>query len=184
MSNDEVTKNYGKFCGYVPGDPSTDQGCDEATVLAGWQTDGVLMGGEYHKIAGSLAVDGSNAEEVRTALWLFENVMFGVGLPQAWVDAMSTMKDGFVWAKAGPAVPNNGHCFGAMAYGPKDKAIKIATWGMLGEITDEAVAYYTSAAQGGQLFTVLSQDSIIKATAKAPNGFDFTQLQADLQALA
>jgi hypothetical protein len=53
---------------------------------------------------------------------------------------------------------------------------------MLGSMSDAAVAMYASPAASGELYTVLSDEIMIRATQKAPTGFDFEQLEADLAA--
>lgn len=176
---DDAIKFYSASCGYVPGDPSSDQGGDEQTVLNYWQQNGLLPDGS-HKISGWVAVDATNVDECKTALWLFENLYFGVELPDAWVNPMPGSNN-FIWDVAGSADPNNGHCFSGEGY--NQIGVLIDTWGMIGTVTWAAVAKYAAASGGqGELYAVLGPDAIDKANGKAPNGFDFTQLQADMQA--
>ena len=170
---------YSATTGYVPGDESTDQGGDEQTVLNWWQTKGLLADGS-HKIDGWVAVDGTNAEEAKAALWLFENLYFGVELPDGWISPMPSAS-GFTWDVAGPANPDNGHCFSGEAYNAN--GVLVDTWGMLGTVTWAAVAEYAATAGSGELYAVLGPDAINKATAKAPNGLDASQLLADMESL-
>src|SRR5580658_6278069 len=86
-TNQQIIGLYSAIGGYVPGDPATDQGCDEQTALNYWENHGAPAG-STHKIAGWLSVDGSDPTEVRTALWLFENLYFGMELPDAWISPM------------------------------------------------------------------------------------------------
>ena len=174
----QIVSLYSAIGGYVPGDPSTDQGCDEVTALNYWQQNGAPIGS--HKIAGWLQVDAQNPTEYRTALWLFENLFFGVELPDAYVNPFPSASN-FTWGMAGQPNPNNGHAFVGVGYAPR--GIVIGTWGMAGVMTDAAVQYYAGNSQGGALYAVLSADSINKAKKKAPNGFDFTQLIADFDAI-
>jgi len=88
---------------------------------------------------------------------------------------------GFIWDVAGNADPDNGHCFCGEGY--NRIGVLIDTWGMIGTVTWGAVAKYASTAGQGELYAVLGLDAISKATQKAPNGFDATQLLADLQAI-
>ena len=88
---------------------------------------------------------------------------------------------GFTWDVAGPPDPDNGHCFIGVAYDPK--GVQIDTWGMLGHLTDAAIAKYASTAGQGELYAVLSPEIITRASRKAANGFNFAQLQADFAAL-
>lgn len=178
FTESDVVAFYSVTTGYNPADPSTDQGGDERTVLNYWRDEGLTPGA--HRIAGWVAIDGTNAEEVRQAIWLFENVYFGVELPDAWINPFPSA-DGFTWDVAGDADPSNGHCFVGVGY--SDAGVTIDTWGMLGTCTWAAVAKYATTAGSGELYTVLGHDAIAMATAKAPNGFDWAQLGADLKTL-
>jgi hypothetical protein len=166
---------YSAMTGYVPGQASTDQGTDEVSAFNYWASTGVYG----HKISASLALDPSNPEEYRTALYLFENVCFAGGLPDAWITPFPSAT-GFTWKSATPD-PNNGHFFVGPGYAPR--GIVCATWGMQGVITDPAIEMFCATENGGSLYTVLSPDIINRAKQKAPNGFDFSQLSADLQAI-
>ena len=177
-SDGEILQLYEAIGGYVPDHPNTDNGCDEQTALNYWQHHGAPSG--THKIAGWLAVNGSNPSEYRTALWLFENLYFGLELPDKWVSPMPT-KPGFTWDVAGPPNPANGHCVVGVGYG--NKGVKICTWGMLGTLTDDAIEKYATTTGSGELYTVISQDAINKATQKAPAGFDWSQLIADFDSM-
>ena len=174
----QIVALYSAIGGYVPGDPNTDQGCDEQTALNYWQQTGAPAG--HHKIAGWIGVNGADPTEVRTALWLFENLCFGIELPDAWINPEPT-HSGFVWDVAGDPDPNNGHCVVGVGY--DDKGVTIATWGMTGTITDAAIAKYATQVGSGELYTVVSEDTIVKAAGKAPNGFDWSQLVADFDSM-
>jgi hypothetical protein len=158
-----------------------DSGLDEQTVLNYWAQNGLLPDGS-HKIVAWAVVDGSNIEEIQTALWLFENLYFGIELPDAWINPFPS-GSGFTWDVAGPADQENGHCFMSPpvydATGPE-----IDTWGYTGKITYPAIKAYTSPAAEGELYTVLSDDSINLATLKAPNGLNAAQLRADIASIS
>jgi hypothetical protein len=179
-SNDQIIKLYSAIGGYVPGDPATDQGCDEQTALNYWENNGAPASTGTHKIAGWMTVDATNPEEFRTALWLFENLYFGLELPDAWINPMPSAA-GFVWDAAGPAVPENGHCVAGVGY--TAQGITIDTWGMTGLMTNAAIAKYATQAAGGELYTVVSMDAISRADARAPAGFDWSQLIADFDSM-
>jgi hypothetical protein len=180
-SDNEIVGLYSAIGGYVPGNPSTDQGCDEQTALNYWENNGALppkttsLTGA-HKIAGWMTVDATNIEECQTALWLFENLYFGLELPDAWINPMPSAS-GFVWDAAGAPDPDNGHCVVGVGYAAA--GITIDTWGMTGLMTNAAVNMYPKQASGGELYTVVSIDAISAANEKAPNGFDWSQLVAD-----
>jgi len=184
-SNAQIIGLYSAIGGYVPGDPATDQGCDEQTALNYWENNGALPPKTSsptgaHKIAGWMTVDSTNVEEWQTALWLFENLYFGIELPDAWINPMPSAS-GFTWDVAGAPDPNNGHCVAGVAY--TSAGVTIDTWGMTGLMTNAAVAKYPNQASGGELYTVVSMDAIGKANQKAPSGFDWSQLIADFDSM-
>ena len=171
---------YSKSTGYVPGDPSTDQGGDEVTVLNVWRDKGYFADGSG-KIAGYVSVNPTDPVEVKTGLFLFGNLYFGVELPDAWVNPMP-QQGGFVWGVAGPPNPNQGHCFVGTGYSAQ--SVHINSWGMFGNMPFDSVAKYASAAAGGALYAVLGPDWISAATGKSPSGFALGELQSDLASLA
>lgn len=166
-----------------PFDPVTganDSGADEQTVLNVWKQNGFFADGTG-KIAAYAAVDPTDIEEIKQAIWLNGNVYFGVGLPDAWVSPMPS-KSGFVWDVDGDSDPNNGHCF--IGYGYNDQGVFIDTWGTYGTVTWAAVAAYCAAAVGGDLFTVFGPDWINTITQKSPSGFNATVLEQYIQELS
>jgi hypothetical protein len=56
-----------------------------------------------------------------------------------------------------------------------------STWGTLGTMTWGAIANYVSHENHGELYAVLNDDSLIRASQKAPNGFDIEQLTYDMR---
>ena len=174
----QITALYSAIGGYVPGDDSTDNGCDEQTALAYWQSSGAPAGA--NQIAAWVAIDGTKPEQYRQAMWLFENLVFGVELPDAWISPFPSAP-GFVWGINGPPNPDNGHCFCGVGY--NSAGVQIDTWGIIGTITDAAIKQYAALPGGGEMYAVLTPEIIARATAKAPSGYNWSQLQADFAAL-
>lgn len=173
----QVIKDYGAIGGYVPGEPSTDQGCDEQTALNYWQQKGFANGS---KLTAWLAVDASNKAQVQQAMWLFENLFFGLELPDAWVNPFPSA-DGFVWDVSPDGTdPDNGHCVVGVGYDAR--GIQVATWALLGTLTYAALEYATPGRQG-ELYVLLTADLIAKGQAKSPSGFDWATLVQDFDAL-
>jgi hypothetical protein len=177
-TSEQIIALYSAIGGYVPGEPATDKGCDEVTALNYWENNGAPAGA--HKIAGWLSVNAADPAEYRTALWLFENLYFGLELPDAWINPMPSAP-GFTWDVAGKADPSNGHCVAGVAYNAQ--GVTIDTWGMTGLLTDKAIAKYGSSDSHGEVYTVVSVDGINKASQKAPSGFDWSQLVADFDSM-
>jgi hypothetical protein len=156
-TNEQIVQLYSAIGGYVPDDPATDKGCDEQTALNYWENKGAPAG--TNQIAGWLSVNAADPTEFRTALYLFENLYFGLELPDAWINPMPS-EPGFVWNVAGPSDPNNGHCVVGVGY--TAEGVTIDSWGMTGLITNKAVEKYAVPDSAGELYTVVSQDGISK----------------------
>lgn len=176
----QITADYGAIGGYVPGNPATDNGCDEQTALNYWTETGFANG---TKLAGWLAIDPANQTEIQQGMFLFENLYFGISLPDAWVNPMP-LGDNFLWDVAGDPDPENGHCVMGIGYYEggmmlASSGVSIDTWGMIGDLTFAAIAKYCTPDAGGAIYTLLTPDVINRATAKAPTGFDWEQLQED-----
>lgn len=176
-NDDQLIKDYGAIGGYNPADPSTDQGCDEPTALNYWLQNGFANG---TRPLGWVSVDATNADELRSALYLFENLYFGVELPDAWVNPMPKAS-GFKWDVAGPPVQDNGHCVIGVGY--TAEGVTIDTWGLLGTVTWEALSTYFTPSANGAAYVLLTPDQLAKGEKLAPNGVDWASLLADFDAI-
>lgn len=156
----------------VEDDPS-DTGLEEYQVFNYWVQTG-LFGGE-HSILGFIEIDQTDIVEIQTAIWLFENIYRAASLPSAWVKAMDTMTNGFVWDVSGAGNPNDGHAWMGCGYNKNGAAV--GTWGMLGLETYASIATY------GSTYSVLGPDIIDIASERSPIGVNWTQLVSDFQSL-
>ena len=163
---------------FNPSTGANDNGADETAVLNWWRDHGFLADGS-HKILGHATVDQSNISLITSCAWLFENLYLGMALPDAWVKP-GPDASGFVWGVEGDPNPDNGHC--VIAYGYNRVGLFINSWGLFGTLTWAAVAKYC-APPDGELHVVLTEDSINRASLKAPSGFDRDQLLAYLKAI-
>lgn len=173
----QIIKDYSAIGGYVPGDANTDQGCDEPTALNYWTQHGFANG---TKLEGWLGVDATNKQELMQALYLFENLYFGLELPDAYVNPFPS-GPGFTWGVVGDPVPENGHCIVGVDY--TTAGVVIDSWGMTGTFTWDAVAKYCVDKSGGAAYVLLSPDQLAKGQAKAPNGVAWTDLISDFDTL-
>jgi hypothetical protein len=173
-SNTQIIADYSAIGGYKPGDPSTDQGCDEQTAFAYWGKTGWADGSV---LQGYVGVDASNQAEIQAAMYLFENLFFGMELPDAWISPFPS-NSGFVW-DAGTPNPDNGHAFIGTGYDAI--GVQIDTWGLEGTITWAAIAALCK--DGGELYTLLSPDQIEQGRTLAPNGLDWLALTRDFESL-
>ncbi len=179
FTNGQIEAEYASIGGYVVGDDSTDNGCDEVTALNSWQRYGFSG---LPPIQAWVQVDGSDSLEYRTAIYLFENILFGMELPDAWVQSMP-QGSGFTWDAAGAPNPNNGHAFPACKYDAFNGCVYNETWGLQGILTDRAIAQYTTAQSQGAVYTALSPEILVRAQQRAPNGFNWTQLLSDIESM-
>lgn len=163
-TSDQVTAFYSGSTGYVPGRPSTDQGGDIETVLRYWQATG-LAG---HKVASWFAVDPTDADEIRAALYLFGPLYIGFNVPKSALDAFDTGK---VWDVVTRSPIEGGHCVTV------NKAVKggnytFATWGGWADVTPKFWTKYVD-----EPVSVQSQEWI-NAQGGSPVGLDAAGLNA------
>jgi hypothetical protein len=173
----QIVQDYSAIGGYVPGDASTDDGCDEPTALNYWLKNGFANG---TRPLGWLNVDATNRAELEAALYLFENLYLGVELPDAWISPFPT-GNGFIWDVNGAPDPNNGHCIVGVGYG--DDGVKVDSWGLLGTVTWAALARYFVPSVYGAAYVLLTPDELAKGQTKAPNGVDWTTLVKDFNSI-
>ncbi|MGA2412072.1 MAG: hypothetical protein ABSG46_17020, partial [Candidatus Binataceae bacterium] len=159
---------YSAITGYVPGDPSTDNGAELIDVLNYWKSTGILG----HKILGFVKIDPSNDRLVRLGIDLFGGIYPGVALP---ISAQAQV--GKEWEpESGPdGAPGSwgGHCPPILSYNVPSDVEGYATWGTIqkGNVAFRH-EYMTEA------YAVLGPEWL-NPQKKAPNGFDLTQLLAD-----
>lgn len=177
FTNSQITKMYSDVGGYIPGNPNTDQGCDPVTANNYWMKVGFPDG---VKLAGWLALDGRNKNELMLATYLFENLTFALNLPDAYTNPMPS-RNGFVWDVAGSPDTRSGHMVMSYSYGPS--GVTIDTWGLQGSFTWGAIAKYCIETAGGDVYVLLSPDMVNKAIGKAPNGLDWGALVSDFNSL-
>jgi hypothetical protein len=157
---------YEKWDGYVPGDPSTDNGGVELDVLNDWKKNG-FAGTALTAFADPKA---SNLVQVRQSIALFGGVYIGLGLP-------ITAQKQDIWdvvpnggAKAKPR-SWGGHCVFVPKY--DQKSFTCITWGQPKVMT---VAFWKKYCD--EAHTLLSPAWI--SAKGAPSGFNLAQLTADL----
>src|ERR1700684_986685 len=98
----EIQDFYSAFSGYVPGDPSTDNGGYFVDMYNCWQTRG-LAG---FKIDGWAQIDTSDLVKRQIAIQLFLGCGVGVLLPAS---AQSEFEAGEDWTMQPGDVPKDGH---------------------------------------------------------------------------
>lgn len=163
---------YSAVGGYVPGDPTTDNGAYALDVLKLWRDVGI--GG--HKILGWVALDPKNRRQMQIACDLFGGVYAGFELPR-------TAHGQEVWAvpsygAVGQGMPGSwgGHMIPLLNYGPLGYVC--LTWGAPLTLTEAFVETYCEEA-----YAVASIDWAQGGRA-APSGLLVDRMVADMQAVA
>ncbi len=170
IPDSDILAAYCEVGGYVPGRPSTDNGCNMLDVLKYWRTTGI--GG--HKIGGFAAVDPTNLDQVRAALWLFGGLYGGCDIPDSWLDGPWDSYSGSI---AG------GHAWWLVA--TEGGNFAVVTWGEVRPFTAAGWQEAMVNARDAELYAVLSPDWFgADANAKAPSGFDLHSLANDLAILS
>ena len=149
--------------GYVPGDPSTDNGAVEQDVLAEVHKNGI--GG--HKILAYAQVNHTNPEEMKTALNLFGSLYLGAQMPQS---AMDQTNSGQPWSVVPGSPIVGGHCFVAQRWDTTAAPMTVVTWGQLQRVTDQ---WWLE--NGDEAWVVITQDWF-SANGKTITGVDLVQL--------
>lgn len=159
---------YEAVGGYVPGDPSTDNGAVELDVLKYWQTTGV----SGHKIGAFVSIDPHNIQHMKIAMWLFGAVYTGVTLSQADMDAAQGGETVWNYNK-GASI--GGHAIPGIGYNAT--GIQFVTWGAV-----QTATYEWAYNRVDEAYAIVSQDWL-ENTGNAPSGFNIAQLTSDLSSV-
>ena len=181
----QIVTLYSLSCGYVLGDPSTDNGGNELVVLD-YVAEHGIDGNGLHKLAGTASLDATNVQAMREDIFLTGGAEFCLELPDSYV-APFPGPDA-VWDLAGAPNPDQGHCVHARGTYttncPNGKpAWGIVTWGTLVWYTTDACAYYSAPAQGGSVNVAMTQEWIDQIKGTSPNALDYAALESAFQAL-
>jgi hypothetical protein len=171
-SDNQVIDLYSAIAGYVPGDPSTDNGTVMLDALNYWRQTGFAG----HKILAFVALNTRNLAELQAAIWLFGNAFIGIQLPvsaqgqSAWL-----MPDGGIYSTDGVPGSWGGHCVPVVARSPH--SITVVTWGQRLKMSDNFYRAYCDEA-----YAILSTDWL-ESSGASPGSFNLDQLKADLQSI-
>jgi hypothetical protein len=123
----DVISLYSTVSGYIPGNPSTDQGADEQTVLAYCKNIGApIAPGAVNKLLGWVEVDVRNFSDIQASIYQGGLVYLGFNVP-AYLESLEA--PGSIW-DVNPSADNSiigGHAVIAPAYTPTD--FGVVSWG-------------------------------------------------------
>ena len=159
--------------GYVPGDPSTDHGAVETSVLNQWRIHGFANGRKLHSYA---SVDVSDLTLVRQCTWIFYGLYIGIALP---LSAQSQSEwDVDISAPSEETQPGSwgGHAVNVVGY--STEGLTVITWGAPLTMTWRFWENYVDEA-----YALIPNDFETLPNGKLlSNGFNATQLQSDMDA--
>jgi hypothetical protein len=166
-----VLSNYEANAGYVPGDPSTDNGEVEVDSLTAWQK-GNFGGFKLDAYAG---LKLTHIDHVQQSIWLMGGTFIGFQVPQS---AMDQNAAGQTW----DVVPNDGgivggHAVWVPAFDGKFNLFTAITWGMRQVMTWAFFQKYVDEAYA------LKCPAWENARGTAPSGFLPAQWDADVAGL-
>jgi hypothetical protein len=168
ISDSQVEGIYESWCGYVPGNPATDQGGIELNVLKDFKSQG-FAGFDLTAFA---AVLPANQQHVMQAIYLFTGLYIGLNVPQFIMPSDGDVPT--LW----DVEPNSdntiigGHAVYVIGYtsvGPT-----FVSWGTIYRMT---WAFWTAFVD--EAYALISKKQF-EASGLAPSGFSLDALETDL----
>lgn len=178
VKDSDVLAAYETECGYVDGDPSTDNGGVEIDVLNAWRKNGFAG----HKLLAYADTDPKNIFHTKQAITLFGGLYIGLNLPlTAQSQTVWELLKGKSWFRrlfrlSDSSDPGSwgGHAVFVPAYNTTGPIC--ITWGKLKQMTWAFWLTYCD-----ESHALLSQEWV---DANVTTGFDLATLQSDLSAIA
>ena len=169
LPDSTILAYYEQWDGYVSGDPSTDQGGVEETVLDDWRKSSFAG----HILTAYADADVTNLAEIRQAINLFIGLYIGMNVT---AQVMQNADDNTIpWDQAGDTSSMGGHCVYVTGY--DSEYIYFISWGKLYKMT---LAYWQSNVD--EAHCLMSPDLLGSAGISA-SGFNSAQLLQDLAAI-
>lgn len=171
FSNADALDDYSAACGYISGDPATDQGGDMVSVASYWRQTGMRdVRANRHKITAYLEINPANLAHLDLGCYMFDAVGLGVELPQS---AEQQFINGEPWHVVDNDPVEGGH------YIPYVQKIagnvrQVVTWGTLQDVEESWLQKYLR-----EVVLYLSPEYIVNG--KSPLGFALSDLLDDLE---
>lgn len=167
-TDNDVISLYEAVGGYVPGDSSTDNGCDETSMCEYLEKTGFLG----HKLDATASIDPHNLDHIRWCIQLFGSCRIGIDLTQS---AMDAFNNGQVWDANDDENSLGGHDIPLVKY---DKNLfYCVTWGQLQPVTSAFIVKYNEEAHAELHFDWTQNQGV------SPSGFNLDDLYSKIKAL-
>ena len=171
-TDQQIVEAYSAITGYNPVTGSNDNGAVEVDVLNYWRQSGIAG----HLIGAYMALEPSNHSHIMDSVYIFGGCYIGMQLP---ISAQAQTQNHQPWSvppggAIGDGKPGSwgGHAVPVMAY--DSRGVTVVTWGALQIMTWSFWEAYCDEA-----YAILSMD-YLSGQKTTPQGFNLTQLQADL----
>lgn len=171
-TDQQIVEAYSAITGYNPTTGSNDNGAVEVDVLNYWRQSGIAG----HLIGAYMALEPSNHSHIMDSVYIFGGCYIGMQLP---ISAQAQTQNHQPWSvppggAIGDGKPGSwgGHAVPVMAY--DSRGVTVVTWGALQIMTWSFWEAYCDEA-----YAILSMD-YLSGQKTTPQGFNLTQLQADL----
>lgn len=183
IPDSDVLEIYEQACGYVPGDPSTDQGGVEQDVLAWAHKTGIPTPGGPDKIAAFVEIDVRNLHDICRGINEFGLVYIGFNVPAYLMNNGPPQ----VWDvnPVGDQTIVGGHCVVLPSY-----VFTQAPNGYISEATFGLISWGEKFAMTAAFFRAFVDEAYaiadahwIEATGVDPLGMTLAQLEAQMRAL-
>lgn len=173
----DILKGYEDVGGYVPGDPSTDNGCDMLAGCKYFRGTGLIDSkGVAHKIDAFASVEIGNLNEIRYAIQLFGGFYAGWAMPIT----AQTQDTWFVVQKGGAGAPDSwgGHATWVGGFNVERNVFILKSWGTTYYATLHFMLTYMD-----EGYALISKD-FLKANGVSPSMLDLAQMDKDLTQFA
>lgn len=175
FSDGQVTAVYSRVGGYVPGDPSTDQGCVMADVLADQKSNGMTdQAGKVHKVAGYASFGNpADMDLLAQVLDVFGSVYVGINVQQQMEDEFSSQQP-WTWDPSAEVVGGHAICL-QRRKGGEAAPLEYVTWGAL-----QAAGQEFQAGAAEEAWAVVTEDWL-RANGTTVEGLDLQSLLSDMR---
>jgi hypothetical protein len=174
---DNALQMYEEACGYVLGDPSTDQGGDMQTVLAYLLNKGAPTGMHKetrHKIDAYFEIDPRNLDDVCRVVDECGSCYVGINCPNEMITWLNSGSIPEVWDTNGDmGNSGEGHCIIIAGWKP----FKVVSWGAVYQATDDWIAAVLDESYG------IVDREFLTVSGHTPLGMNIAAWDAQMQAL-
>jgi hypothetical protein len=175
FANQTIQNVYSAISGYIPGQPSTDTGCEISDVLAYWMNTGIPdTSGKNHILSSYAQIATPDQATLNWALKNFGTVYLGINCPES---AETQFSQGLPWTYVQGSPIAGGHCI-TLQSNPSSGNYGVTTWGTLQMADQGFLDHYLEEA-----WVPIGADWL-NAADKTVTGLNVSQLMADSQVLA